>query len=534
MFGFFQLVYFTNRSVIDFKKSAAPDFLCFNSHKCPALLNTIVNVELMDDRTCFHTSHLIDGPGYLDFDQLLSIFEDLGQKCQRASTEKSCGNSSYFYCNRSLKCIPYHRVGDGMRDCYFFEDELFNACHLNDSNRFICPSDTNKCLLPVAIGNGIPQCPLEEDQLFVYTRDLAKLIPFSVLCDIGEHYHMQSITATETDETNCQWWPCNNPYTRCDDIWHCPNGADELNCPNSQCQTNEHECLNSWNGLLYCIPMAHLYDKYLDDCNDSYLYRQLYFYNETNDISEEYLSWNVSKCIISYDICHIYHKLSISIAQTDICSYMSNDQKLMLRSNVQLLDSNESLCYLDFRQNMISVNTRYFTPVRLGDFPSIISNSSFPIIPDQAQNKKVLPNIDQSLLTYCHRGIAILTAPNNTITCLCPPNYFGNQCQWQNQRISLTLQFHSSMTISSTVIFQVIIMLIDENYGNLTSIHEQIIYIRSRDCDTKYNIYLLYPHRPKNLSHRNYSIRIDLYDKTKLEYWSSWYLSIPFAFLTSE
>ncbi|CAF4792239.1 unnamed protein product, partial [Rotaria sp. Silwood2] len=73
------------------------------------------------------------------------------------------------------------------------------------------------------------------------------------------------------------------------------------------------------------------------------------------------------------------------------------------------------------------------------------------------------------------------------------------------------------------------IMLIDEN-GQITPYFEQITYMPSRDCDTKFNIYLLYPNRPKHIS-SNYSIRIDLFEKTKLNYWASWYLPISFLFL---
>ncbi|CAF4740172.1 unnamed protein product, partial [Rotaria sp. Silwood2] len=51
-----------------------------------------------------------------------------------------------------------------------------------------------------------------------------------------------------------------------------------------------------------------------------------------------------------------------------------------------------------------------------------------------------------------------------------------------------------------------------------------------RDCETKYNIYLLYPNQPKNSS-TNYSIHIDLFDKMTLNYLGSWHLSIPFQFL---
>ncbi|CAF4269005.1 unnamed protein product, partial [Rotaria sordida] len=113
--------------------------------------------------------------------------------------------------------------------------------------------------------------------------------------------------------------------------------------------------------------------------------------------------------------------------------------------------------------------------------------------------------------------------------CVCPPNYFGSQCQWQSQRISLTLQFRTQTIISSTVIYQLIIMLIDEQ-GNIAPNYEQITYMPAHDCNAKFNIYLLYPHRPK-YSSTNYSIRIDLFDKLTLDYWTSWYLSIPFQFL---
>ncbi|CAF3859355.1 unnamed protein product, partial [Rotaria sordida] len=41
---------------------------------------------------------------------------------------------------------------------------------------------------------------------------------------------------------------------------------------------------------------------------------------------------------------------------------------------------------------------------------------------------------------YCNRGIIIHFNDNKTNKCLCPPSYFGDRCQWQNQRISLTLQ----------------------------------------------------------------------------------------------
>ncbi|CAF1622897.1 unnamed protein product [Adineta ricciae] len=136
-------------------------------------------------------------------------------------------------------------------------------------------------------------------------------------------------------------------------------------------------------------------------------------------------------------------------------------------------------------------------------------------------------NNTQTLL--CNRGILVLFGQNQTTTCLCPPSYFGSQCQWQSQRISLTLQFISPSTIFISAIFQVIVVLINQ-HNEIIGNHERILFAPIQHCGTKFHLYLLYPHRPKSPS-TNYSIRIDLFDKVTLEHWTSWHLPIPFQFL---
>ncbi|CAF3293606.1 unnamed protein product [Rotaria sp. Silwood2] len=138
--------------------------------------------------------------------------------------------------------------------------------------------------------------------------------------------------------------------------------------------------------------------------------------------------------------------------------------------------------------------------------------------------------MDISIAWYCYYGVlTLLNDVYQTKIRLYPPNYFGFQYQWQSQRISLTLQLRTQSIIVPPLIFQLIIMLIDEQ-GNIVPNHEQIIYTPCHDCNTKCNIYLLYLHRLKHSS-ANYSIRIGLFDKSTLDYWTSWYLPIPFEFL---
>ncbi|CAF4372097.1 unnamed protein product, partial [Rotaria sordida] len=63
----------------------------------------------------------------------------------------------------------------------------------------------------------------------------------------------------------------------------------------------------------------------------------------------------------------------------------------------------------------------------------------------------------------CHRGLPLQVWLNNngnlnTIVCLCPPSFYGNFCQYQNQRVSLTLQFQT-FSDSRQTLFALIIAL---------------------------------------------------------------------------
>ncbi|CAF1178378.1 unnamed protein product [Adineta steineri] len=528
LFGFFQFIYFTNRSVDEFKTNIKPDLICFNAQACPALLTEIHPIKFLDGLTCCHSSDLIFGDEMKDFNYIDAMFSYRKHDCARKGIEKSCKNSSYFYCNESMKCISFNRVGDGNNDCYFGEDERFNACQLNDSNRFQCSSEENKCLSLVAVGNTFDECRLGEDELFAYTQNWAKLVQFPYLCNNEHHPGINFDGLNDTDETNCDYWPCDNPYTHCNQYWNCQHGTDELNCPNSKCSFNEHECYNQQSGLSYCLSLHNTYDKYVNCCNETYVEREIYFYNGTFDISENYFSWNDSEYITLDKVCRIDQHLQPSFITEDICFYPPENSFSPDGKTVKLIPNNEYLCHY-INSEFPKYYDLFFKTLRLGYFPSVLMNNSIATISKTNQLKKTTFNISNEFISYCHRGILVLRGRNQIKTCFCPPNYYGSQCQWQNQRISLTIQLVWRSNRFTPVVFQVLIILIDE-YGQIAPYYEQIIYIPNRDCNTKFNLYLLYPERPKSLSN-NYSIRIDIYEKIKLEYWSSWHLSIPFQFL---
>ncbi|CAF1580333.1 unnamed protein product, partial [Rotaria magnacalcarata] len=116
---------------------------------------------------------------------------------------------------------------------------------------------------------------------------------------------------------------------------------------------------------------------------------------------------------------------------------------------------------------------------------------------------------------------------NESEQCLCPPSYYGDRCQYQNQRVSLTLRFRNE-NIDKLAIFGIVITLVDST-GFIHS-HEQLTYIPIHACNNKFNIYLLNRDRPKDVT-KKYTVYIDAYDKINLAYLTSWTLPVTFLFM---
>jgi len=288
--GYFQVIYSTENLVNNFFTDAPPDYVCNNPRRCLHLPKTTFHIGDLDCRLFEQvaTESYITNLYYLH-----SALVSSATQCSLIGNRNIYrSNSSLFYCELSEKYISKHRLLDGVSDCYDSEDELYpHSCLLNDSQRFSCKSE-NKCLSSVGIGFALPNC-LDGEDFFV---ELVRPSEFALLCDrivdgIGKD--------DETDETNCQWWPCNNPYSRCDTVFQCANGIDEIDCPNLGCANNELKC-DIQNSTDYrCISQAYIYEKSIN-CNmyndSEIICRNLFYSNNLTNDKNEYLSWKEKIC----------------------------------------------------------------------------------------------------------------------------------------------------------------------------------------------------------------------------------------------
>ncbi|CAF3969175.1 unnamed protein product [Rotaria sp. Silwood2] len=529
LFGFFQFIYLTNRSIDEFEMNILPDYICFDSHRCPGLLQFIVVRNLTNGLSCCHRNDLPDEIGnatVTNFYMIEFVFEPLIQRCLTIGREDFCSDSSLFYCSQSMKCISYHRLVDGMRDCFFGEDESYDACSLNDSSRFVCQYDRSTCLAFIAFSNGVIDCVDAEDELLnPYLLPSKFDYIYSLFCD--GFIDRLIINDSLVDETNCEYWPCNTPYVRCDNVWQCLNGMDELNCPDSRWPANQHACSLKNSSDFVCLPIEYLYDTVFNDC-PSYpetLWRRIYFNNQTKMNINESLAWHNNRCITREKLCRSNSVQSEETFEIG-CPYVDKSL-LQIEENIATYHG-EYVCH-EFPVGQYQNSRHYFLSSRLGFFPP---PSAIPPITTIVTNDSQVSNnytIDIELNYHCYRGIFLRFGPSEGKKCFCPPSSFGDQCQWQSQRVSLTLQFIFRSVKFGINVFQIILMLIDEN-GRIAPNIEQLTFIPVHDCGIKYNLYLLYPDRPKNSS-KNYSVHIDVFDRLTLNYHVSWHLSIPYSFL---
>ncbi|UJR12561.1 hypothetical protein I4U23_016737 [Adineta vaga] len=450
-----------------------------------------------------------------------------------------CNNTKMYQCFNSLKCIFADQLCDGIKDCDYHDDEY---CPLiNDTcvkGHFKCRL-TEKCISIDLIYNDDCDCSSDdiiscEDRMKIYDQR-KDFIPFSSICDSYTQLNPVLIdNRYETDETDCDHWQCNNTYTRCDSKWNCWNGADEINCNSMlKCPFNSHQCVSPKTYKLICLPLEQAGDGRIDCvgatdepklCRSTQLLSTGNFYcinnmNHTCIDSSRLCSEN-NRCMNEEDeqLCSSFRNLTKS---NDICSYEYS------------LNRTEAHTFFCDRFWNEFTNTMAYFKLNHMEFPKkksikqievTKSKERFPLCWSYSKEEQ-----------RCYRGLPIhvwLDSEKNRSSkaCLCPPSYYGEACQYDRQRISLTLKFQVHSDSRRTLFTFVVILIDNDNDQRIIYSYEQYTYFYQRDCSMKYNIYLLHP-ISSFLFSKNYSIHIDVYEKIGLTYRGSFFIPIKFSFL---
>ncbi|CAF1495695.1 unnamed protein product [Adineta ricciae] len=502
-----------------------PEYICYNDQLCGGFSLNATVIRLRNS-TCRHPEDFPLSVSYNGIDwhstYIQLIYTQLGHCSQpRMYHNFICDSSNMYQCKNSSKCIPISYVGDGIRDCDYYDDEdqstIDQQCPTGQTKRFFYCRTNKKCIHRNQVKDGICDCPMDEygmcDDEKRDFHQLQQAIIFAEICDRSFDLRPMIINGqSHTDETNCEHWPCNNTYTRCDGFWTCPDGADEVDCHRKRthyCPHYHHRCISASTYQWICLP--------IDKANDGRI-------DCLGGIDEPMLCPVKNRQEKSKFYCKSVHS-GICLSAQHVCDKVIHCEN----------GDDERLCnttmYNSLWNNLLSSNRNFDE--------SILSKSASAQL-SKSKGKKITAQF-MSMISkdknYCNRGLplrVVLNSQTNVTrqSCLCPPSYYGDYCQYQSQRVSITMNI-TAPARSRQTLFVLVVLLLDDTSQRLAHSYEQLSYLHVRDKDVQYNFYLLYSTRPKDAI-KQYFIHIDIYEKTTLHYKGSKLIRLQRPFLPVE
>ncbi|CAF4082115.1 unnamed protein product [Rotaria sordida] len=353
-------------------------------------------------------------------------------------------------------------------------------------------------------------------------------IIYEELCN-GFEIINRNLINVETDETNCDDWPCNSHGSYCDGIWNRPNGCDELDCPNTipsfiarhvaNCSSNEHYCLQYNSSKINCLPVTKANDG-IFDC--------LFGSDERHNLRRKNLEILMHNAYVTSRSTYFNQSLDETIDMQQICNreidcLLEDDELLCLWHTYSLCSYDEFTC-----KNEMLFIIHIIHPFSFNTFNSSKNQQEHGSI-----SRTFLPFINKNHdKCQCHRGILIKDIDIGGFRCLCPPTYFGIQYQYQSERLTISFHMKILTTFDLKIIYQLIFYLIDQQENLLTV--ESLIYVPIIHSLKKHFITFVYPRRNQSISSfGNLSVYIDAYIITTniVEHSLSWFYPVQFSFL---
>ncbi|CAF1346190.1 unnamed protein product [Adineta ricciae] len=486
-----------------------------------------LNTRIRNVYICYYNNSLYDN--YFQNHSMI-IFKN--RKCYRFNT-----SFSSFYDHLKLIYDTFYSYNQQFSNSIssLYKKKLVVNSHMISFKSIVLSNESSYIYLcSYDIGNLLEYAdrnPLTHDGEYFYylcsdqgnIYQMKHYIRFQFICNGFNELLSKMINGqNQTDESECNNWPCNNIYTRCDQFWNCLNGEDEIGCDESallNCSSNEYICYSSSTNNLICLNINKTNDGRID-CLGAFDEPTICQRNSRYVKNNFYCTQNNSKtCVASDRYCYLGGIIPGDIMHCQELDFL--DLNGTLENQIQSQIYHRSiLCRM---YTMVGKSTSMFL---LGETNDLTKN--LLISPKQSVNELPL----DELRSLCYRGIPLRVWLNKTeskVVCLCPQHYYGSKCQYQNQRMSFLIKFNLSRGIQETL-FEIIILLIEDNNQRRIHSYVQFLYLHIDDCETTFVNYLLYSIRSKNVT-ENYSIHIDIYDKKSLIYRGSFLIPIINSFL---
>lgn len=482
-----------------------PDYVCYDETLCDFLTPTF----RYGSSACRHASELEFGENRT-YDSWVSLIRSITpyfRACSVNHVNRSYfQHSSVYICENSSKFISKHRILDGVSDCHMNDDEkqFELSCSMNHTHRYKCPLE-DTCRSPFLFKESCSFHKLED-------------ILFQEICDGVMQVSSEIIDGkTHTDESECDQWPCSNQYTRCNTFQNCPKGEDEENCATSTCNSRFLSCVNPYNYQLICLPSSRVNDGIIDCFGAMDEPQACGKVNMNSDSPGWFRCWNTTVCLPILYICDgIQH-----------CTFGDDEV---------FCGGHRDVCRQPQR---FHENTVAGALCRLGRIEKVYFslNSLTPPISTYQSGTDVERGLtvrdidtDSAWSWRCNDGIYALTSSLDkqvNYKCFCPATHYGDQCQYQSQRLTIKLRMWLS---DRSAVYSVILTLMTEDERQEIHSYEQFILTGTQYCAEVLATDLLYATRPKDDT-KKYSVRVDAFNKVSLSYVASWYFSIQFLFL---
>lgn len=349
-------------------------------------------------------------------------FPEKNDEYKSYSCENKRDMTDYFECRQGplRDCISRRLLRDTHEDCMDGLDEYFP---IGCTNEFDCR------------------------YLRYFDFKLKLSIFYGDLCN-GYKNIEPSFNSNETDETNCNQWPCKARGIRCNGIWNRPNGCDELDCSETipgfithrvaNCSANEHYCFQLNQPDISCISVCKANDGIFDclfKSDERFIFNVLKLDYLPHHEALSSLCYNdLNEYVVITNICDGSVHCPFGEDES-ICPWLQNSScpEFSCKNGTclaQVKRCDEKINCLEAEDEWACdiINTEFLMSLKK---PFIIDDFSL----SKRQVRSLLSvEMNKTAMILCYRGILVYDRFLG-YQCFCPPSYYGKLCEYQSERL---------------------------------------------------------------------------------------------------